>query len=101
VLKQIEAGPMAENVAREQRVSKHTSYAWKAKYRDMEVSEAEEFKHLRDENSRLKKPVYRELGLGVKRTRNSSTAASPMYQSRVLRTTRRYTPTTGPTWPKA
>jgi putative transposase len=53
-LKQVEAGRTAEDVAREQGVSKHTIYAWKA---SMEVSEAEEVKHLRDENTRLKKLV--------------------------------------------
>ena len=53
-LKQVEAGRTVEEVAREQGVSKHTIYAWKAKYGGMEVSEAEEVKHLRDENSRLK-----------------------------------------------
>ena len=56
-LKQMEAGRKAEDVAREVGVSKHTLYAWKAKYGGMEVSEAEEVKHLRDENSRLKKLV--------------------------------------------
>ncbi len=44
-------------MAREQCVSKHTICAWKAKYGGMEVSEAEEVKHLRDENRRLKKLV--------------------------------------------
>ena len=38
--KQVEAGRTAEDVAREQGVSKHTIYAWKAKYGGMEVSEA-------------------------------------------------------------
>ena len=56
-LKQVEAGRTTEDVAREQGVSKHTIYAWKAKYGGMEVSEAKEVKHLRDENSRLKKLV--------------------------------------------
>jgi len=56
-LKQVEAGRSAEDVAREQGVSKHTIYAWKAKYGGMDVSEAEEVKHLRDENARLKKLV--------------------------------------------
>jgi len=56
-LKQVEAGRTAEDVAREQGVSKHTIYAWKAKYGGMDVSEAEEVKHLRDENARLKKLV--------------------------------------------
>jgi putative transposase len=56
-LKQVEAGRTAEDVAREQGVSKHTIYARKSKYGGMEVSEAEEIKHLRDENARLKKLV--------------------------------------------
>ena len=50
-LKQVEAGRTVDDVAREQGVSKHTIYAWKAKYGGMEVSEAEEVKHLRDENA--------------------------------------------------
>ena len=57
VLKQVEAGRKVEDVAREQGVSKHTIYAWKAKYGGMEVSEAQEVKQLREENGRLKKLV--------------------------------------------
>jgi putative transposase len=56
-LKQVEAGRTADDVAREQGVSKHTIYAWKVKYGGMDVSEAEEDKHLRDENAQLKKLV--------------------------------------------
>ena len=56
-LKQVEGGRTADDVAGEQGVSKHTIYAWKAKYRGMEVSEAEEVKHLREENGGLKKLV--------------------------------------------
>jgi transposase-like protein len=37
-LKQVEAGRTVEDVAREQGVSKHTVYAWEAKYGGMEVS---------------------------------------------------------------
>lgn len=44
-------------MAREQGVSKHTIYAWKAKYGGMEVSEAEETRQLREENARLKRLV--------------------------------------------
>jgi putative transposase len=40
-LKQVEAGRKAKDGAREQGVSKHTVYAWKAKYGGMDVSEAE------------------------------------------------------------
>ena len=56
-LKQVEAGRKTEDVAREVGVSKHTLYAWKAKYGGMEVNEAQEAKQLRDENTRLKKLV--------------------------------------------
>ena len=41
-LKQLEAGRKAEDVAREVGVSKHTIYAWKAKYGGMDVSQAQE-----------------------------------------------------------
>jgi putative transposase len=56
-LKQMEAGRKAEDVAREVGVSKHTLYAWKAKYGGMDVSEAQEAKRLREENNRLRKLV--------------------------------------------
>jgi putative transposase len=56
-LKQLEAGLTAEDIGREMGVSKHTIYAWKAKYGGMTVSEAQEAKQLRDENTRLKKLV--------------------------------------------
>ena len=57
VLKQMEAGRKAEDVARELGVSKHTIYVWKAKYGGMNVSEAQEARQLRDENARLKRLV--------------------------------------------
>jgi len=56
-LKQVEAGRSAEEVGRQYGVSKHTVYAWKAKYGGLEVSEAQELKQLREENTRLKKLV--------------------------------------------
>jgi putative transposase len=56
-LKQVEAGRKVEDVAREVGVSKHTHYAWKAKYGGMDVTEAQEAKQLRDENTRLRKLV--------------------------------------------
>ena len=43
-LKQVEAGRATDDVAREQGVSKHTIYAWKAKYGGMNVSQAQEAK---------------------------------------------------------
>ena len=56
-LKRMEAGQKAEEVARQYGVSKHTIYAWKAKYGGMDVSEAQEVKQLREENARLKRLV--------------------------------------------
>src|SRR6202158_3667643 len=56
-LNHLEGGRKAEDVAREVGVSKHTIYAWKAKYGGMDVSEAQEAKQLREENTRLKKLV--------------------------------------------
>jgi putative transposase len=48
VLKQVEAGRKAEDVARECGVSKHTIYAWKAKYGGLEVNEAQRLRLLED-----------------------------------------------------
>lgn len=56
-LKQMEAGRKAEDVARELGVSKHTIYAWKAKYGGLDVNEARRLRELEDENHRLKKLV--------------------------------------------
>jgi putative transposase len=56
-LKQVEAGRAVEDLAREYGASKHTIYAWKSKYGGMDVSEAQEVKQLREENTRLKKLV--------------------------------------------
>jgi transposase len=47
-LKQLEAGRKAEDVAREVGVSKHTIYAWKAKFGGMDVSEAQEAKPMQN-----------------------------------------------------
>jgi putative transposase len=56
-LKQLEAGRKAEDVGREVSVSKHTIYSWKAKYGGTDVSQAQEAKQLRDENTRPRKLV--------------------------------------------
>jgi putative transposase len=56
-LKHVEAGRTAEDVARECGVSKHTIYAWKARFGGMEVNDAQRLRSLEDENSRLKRLV--------------------------------------------
>jgi putative transposase len=53
-LKQGEAGRTLIEVAREMGVSKHTVYAWKAKFGGMSVSEAQRLRQLEEENRRLK-----------------------------------------------
>jgi putative transposase len=57
VVKQLEAGRTAAEMAREVGVSTYTIYSWKAKYGGVEPSEAARLHHLEDENGRLKKLV--------------------------------------------
>lgn len=57
VVKQLEAGRTAAEMAREVGVSTYTIYAWKAKFGGLEPSEATRLRHLEDENGRLKKLV--------------------------------------------
>jgi len=56
-LRQLEAGRTAAEIGRELGVSKHTVYAWKAKYGGMSVNEAQRLRELEDENHRLKRLV--------------------------------------------
>jgi putative transposase len=56
-LKQVEAGRTVEDVARECGVSKHTIYAWKAKFGGMDATETQKLRGLEDENGRLKRLV--------------------------------------------
>jgi putative transposase len=48
---------LLEKGSKEQLVWLHTLYAWKAKYGGMDVSQAQEAKQLRDENTKLRKLV--------------------------------------------
>jgi putative transposase len=57
VMKQLEAGRSAAEMAREVGVSTYTIYSWKAKYGGMAPTEAMKLRHLEDENNRLKKLV--------------------------------------------
>ena len=52
-----EAGMKTADLCREHNISAATFYAWKAKYGGLEVSEAQELKRLREENSKLKRVV--------------------------------------------
>ena len=57
VVKQLEAGRTAAEMAREVGVSTYKVYSWKAKYGGVEPNEAVRLRHLEDENNRLKKLV--------------------------------------------
>ncbi len=54
---QVDAGRTCIEVGREIGVSKHTIYAWKAKYGGLSVNEAQRLRQLEEENQRLKQLV--------------------------------------------
>jgi putative transposase len=55
VLREHEAGAKTGDLARKHGISEATLYNWKAKYGDMEVSDAKRLRSLEDENRKLKK----------------------------------------------
>ena len=55
VLREYEAGAKTSDLARKHGVSEATIYNWKAKYGDMDVSDAKRLRSLEDENRKLKK----------------------------------------------
>lgn len=54
ILKEAEAGTTPMELCRRHGISKHTFYAWKAKYGGLQVDEARRLRQLEDENRRLK-----------------------------------------------
>lgn len=62
ILKQLEAGAKATELARKHDVSDATIYNWKARYWGMEVSQLRRLKELEGENPRLKR-MYADLSL--------------------------------------
>jgi len=57
VVKQMEAGRAAKDLARELGVTEQTLYNWKSKYSGMEIAEAKRLRSLEDENRRPKEMV--------------------------------------------
>ena len=55
VPKEHEAGAKTADLARKHGISEATLYNWKAKYGDMDVSDAKRLRSLEDENRKLKK----------------------------------------------
>lgn len=62
VLKELEAGVKAAELARKHGVSEATLYNWRARYGGMEVSQLRRLKELEGENARLKR-MYADLSL--------------------------------------
>lgn len=57
ILKEGQAGKKTIDICREYGITDQTFYRWRAKYGDMEVSDAKRLKDLEDENRRLKQLV--------------------------------------------
>ena len=57
ILKEVESGVPAVNVAREHEVSPASIHRWKSKYTGMTLSELKRLKVLEEENARLKRIV--------------------------------------------
>ena len=55
VLREHDAGAKTADLARKHGISEATLYNWKAKYGDMEVSDAKRLRSLEEENRKLKK----------------------------------------------
>ena len=55
VLKEAEAGAKTAELACRHGISEATLYNWKAKYGELEVSEAKRLRALEDENAKLKR----------------------------------------------
>jgi putative transposase len=60
-LKEGEAGVQTEEICRKHGICAQTYYRWKAKYGDLEVSEARRLRQLEDENRRLKHIVAEQV----------------------------------------
>jgi putative transposase len=57
VLKQAELGMPVSDIIRQTGISEQTFYRWKREYDGLESSQVREYKHLAEENARLKKLV--------------------------------------------
>ncbi len=55
ILKEQEAGVPVSELCRKHGVNDASIYKWKAKYGDMDISEAKRLKALEDENAKLKR----------------------------------------------
>ena len=57
ILREAEAGKKVEEIARTHKISAHTFYTWRKKFRGMEVQDAKRLRDIEAENAKLKKLV--------------------------------------------
>lgn len=57
IIEEAKAGIKIEEICRKHGISKGTFYAWRAKFGDMTVSDAQRLRSLESENSKLKRLV--------------------------------------------
>lgn len=57
VLDEVRSGQKVKDVCREHGIAEGTYYRWRAKYGDLEISEARRLRELEQENRRLKAAV--------------------------------------------
>ena len=62
ILKEFDGGKSAEEIQREQGVSKAALYKWRQRYDGMEATELKRIKELEEENARLKR-MYANLAM--------------------------------------
>jgi putative transposase len=55
ILKEFDNGKSAEDISREQGISKAALYKWRQRYGGMEATDLKRIKELEEENSRLKR----------------------------------------------
>ena len=101
ILKLSEAGLKTTEVCRQNGISEQTFYRWKAKYGDLEASDAKKLRHLEDENRQLKQ-VVAELTLDNRILQRSAASYAMKHYSiserlacrliQVARSTKRYVP---------
>ena len=60
-MREHEAGAKTTDLARKRGISEATLYNWKAKYGDMEISDAKRLRSLEEENRKLKKLLAKSM----------------------------------------
>lgn len=57
ILREAEAGKSIDEITRTHKISSHTFYVWRRKFRGMEVADAKKMRTLEAENAKLKRLI--------------------------------------------